>query len=273
MAERCDTMVEQAVNKTGEIRITETSKIYNQGKESEVVALSGVDLTIKPGELVSLVGPSGCGKSTLLRMIAGLDTASSGDIYLDGKKVREPHHERGLVFQDPSLFPWLTVFGNVAFGVKARNVFDKKDNEVSEYIRLVGLEGFEKHYPHQLSGGMAQRVSLARSFVNHPKVLLMDEPFGALDAFTRMQMQDELLRIWRERGTTIILVTHDVDEAVYLSDKIVVMSPRPGKVEDVLSVKIIRPRARNNPEFLQLRVKILEILNFAKRPEELSYYL
>jgi ABC-type nitrate/sulfonate/bicarbonate transport system ATPase subunit len=266
-------MVDVATTISGSIAVESVSKIFNEGKEGEVTALSDISLNVKAGEIISLVGPSGCGKSTLLRMIAGLETATAGALSLDGEPVLEPHYERGLVFQDPSLFPWLTVYGNVAFGPKARKCYDDKDNEVRDYIALVGLKGFEKHYPYQLSGGMAQRVSLARSFANHPKVLLMDEPFGALDAFTRMQMQDELIRIWQERGTTIILVTHDVDEAVYLSNRIVVMSPRPGRVEKIIPVDINRPRERNYPEFLKLRTDILEILNFAKRPEELSYYL
>jgi ABC-type nitrate/sulfonate/bicarbonate transport system ATPase subunit len=266
-------MVTQSITKSGRIEISGVSKSFNAGESNEITALQNINLTIKPGELVSLVGPSGCGKSTLLRMIAGLEIPTDGTLTLDGAPITEPEHERGLVFQDPSLFPWLTVAGNVAFGLKARGIYDKADNEVNEYIKLVGLEGFEKHYPHQLSGGMAQRVSLARSFINGPKVLLMDEPFGALDAFTRMQMQSELLKIWEQRGTTIVLVTHDVDEAIYLSDRVVVMSPRPGKVEEILDVNISRPHERNYPEFLQLRVKILEILNFAKHQDDLAYYL
>lgn len=266
-------MVTESITKSGEIEISGVSKVFNAGELNEVTALQNINLTVKPGELVSLVGPSGCGKSTLLRMIAGLETPTEGSLTLDGTLITEPDHERGLVFQDPSLFPWLTVGGNVAFGLKSRGIYDKKHNEVADYVKLVGLEGFEKHYPHQLSGGMAQRVSLARSFINSPKVLLMDEPFGALDAFTRMQMQDELLKIWEQRGTTIMLVTHDVDEAIYLSDRVVVMSPRPGKVEEILEINITRPHERNYPEFLQLRVKILEILNFAKHQEDLPYYL
>ncbi|MDR2132764.1 MAG: ABC transporter ATP-binding protein [Clostridiales Family XIII bacterium] len=266
-------MVAFDAKRSGEIAINGVGKVFNSGEQGEVVALRGIDLVVKEGELVSLVGPSGCGKSTLLRMVAGLETASNGELTLDGEEIKGPHHERGLVFQDPALFPWLTVYGNVAFGLKARKIYKSADNDVAKYIELVGLKGFEKHYPHQLSGGMAQRVSLARSFVNSPKVLLMDEPFGALDAFTRMQMQDELLRIWQERGTTILLVTHDVDEAVYISDKIIVMSPRPGRIQKIIDVNIGRPRARNNSYFLNIRTDILEILDFAKKPEELSYYL
>ncbi|MDR0851939.1 MAG: ABC transporter ATP-binding protein [Clostridiales Family XIII bacterium] len=260
-------------NVSGKISIRNVSKIFNENKDNEVVALKNVHLDIEPGELVSLVGPSGCGKSTLLRLVAGLETATDGELLLDETPIQGPHYDRGLVFQDPSLFPWLTVYGNVASGLKARKLYDKKSNTVEEYIKMIGLEGFEKSYPHQLSGGMAQRVSLARSFANQPKVLLLDEPFGALDAFTRMNMQDELLKIWTEREITALLVTHDIDEAIYLSDRIVIMTPRPGKIEEIIEVKTSRPRARNNEDFLHLRVRILETLNFAKRADDLSYYL
>jgi ABC-type nitrate/sulfonate/bicarbonate transport system ATPase subunit len=161
----------------------------------------------------------------------------------------------------------------VSFGLKVRKAYKDKKDEVLRFIELVGLKGFEKSYPHQLSGGMAQRAALARALVNHPKVLLLDEPFGALDAFTRMTIQDELLNIWQERKTTVIMVTHDVDEAIYLSDRIFVMSARPAKIEDVLEVPIGRPRARDNPDFLHLRAKILQILDFAGKTEEPQYYL
>ncbi|MCX7923546.1 MAG: ABC transporter ATP-binding protein [Clostridia bacterium] len=256
----------------GEINVQGINRIFKDTEGKDIVALESVDLKINPGEFISLVGPSGCGKSTLLRLITGLDTPTGGELYLDGDKINGPHHERGLVFQDPTLFPWLNVYDNVASGLAARKILKEKKYEVSEYIHLVGLEGFEKSYPHQLSGGMAQRVALARALVNHPKVLLLDEPLGALDAFTRMQMQDELVRIWQQRGTTMILVTHDVDEAVYLSDRIVIMTPRPGKIQEIMNVSIGRPRSRNHPDFLRLRTKILEKLHFAKE-NNLSYYI
>ncbi|MEI6100345.1 MAG: ABC transporter ATP-binding protein [Eubacteriales bacterium] len=257
----------------GKITISDVRKVFNPGQKSEITVLNQVNLEIKAGEFVSLLGPSGCGKSTLLRLIAGLDHVTDGDISLDGQTIKDTYYERGLVFQDPTLFPWLNVRDNIAFGLKTRNVYKENKDLVDEYINLVDLQGFEKCLPHQLSGGMAQRVSLARSLVNHPKVLLLDEPFGALDAFTRMYMQEELLRIWQERGTTMILVTHDVDEAIYLGDRIVIMSQRPGKVENILEVKMKRPRERNQAEFLDMRVKILETFNFAKKPSELNYYL
>jgi ABC-type nitrate/sulfonate/bicarbonate transport system ATPase subunit len=275
MAKRADKMVDITENSSlyGAISIQHARKVFGENTDNEVVALEDLSLEIRQGEFISLIGSSGCGKSTLLRLIVGLDTPTSGDLYLDGEAITEPNHERGLVFQDPTLFPWLNVHGNVAAGLVARNVYKEKKKGVDEFIKLVGLSGFEKSYPHHLSGGMAQRVSLARALVNQPKVLLMDEPLGALDAFTRMQMQDEILRIWQERRTTVVLVTHDVDEAVYMSDRIVIMSARPGKIQEIINVPQTRPRARNNPDFLRLRTEILEILHFASKAEPLSYYI
>ncbi len=257
----------------GEIKVEGVVKRFPQQDAEDVVALSGIDLTIAAGEFVSLIGPSGCGKSTLLRLIAGLNGADEGKLYIDGEVIRQPSYERGLVFQNPMLFPWLNVHDNVAFGLKARSIYKHNKPEVEKFIDLVGLATFHKSYPHQLSGGMAQRASLARALVNHPKVLLLDEPLGALDAFTRMNMQDELIRIWQERQTTMIMVTHDVDEAIYLSDRVIVMTPRPAKIESCIEVQLSRPRARNNPEFLRMRSKILEILNFAGSVKEPNYYL
>jgi ABC-type nitrate/sulfonate/bicarbonate transport system ATPase subunit len=265
-------MLEES-ERSGKISIKDVCKVFNPHTENEVVAIDCMKLDVEAGEFVSFVGPSGCGKSTLLRLIVGLDTTTGGSVELDGQTVSGTHHERGMVFQDPTLFPWLTVYDNVATGLKARGIYKEHRDTVNQYIRLVRLEGFERSYPHHLSGGMAQRVSLARSLANHPKVLLLDEPFGALDAFTRMQLQDELIRIWQKRGTTMMLVTHDIDEAIYLSDRIVVMSRRPSKVEEIIRVDISRPRARNYPEFLRLRVKILEMLNFTKKAEGPNYYL
>jgi ABC-type nitrate/sulfonate/bicarbonate transport system ATPase subunit len=168
-----------------------------------------------------------------------------------------------LVFQDPNLFPWLTVRRNIEVGLVARHVLQEKRHEVDEFMRLVGLESFADAYPHHLSGGMAQRVALARALINHPKVLLLDEPLGALDAFTRMRMQDEVLRLWEARGTTMLLVTHDIDEAIYMSDRIVIMTQRPGRIERTIPVNLRRPRDRSSGEFLQLRGEILELLHFA----------
>ena len=256
----------------GAIEIKKVGRVFGEASDNQVIALQDINLHIKPGEFIALIGPSGCGKSTLLRLIVGLDVPSEGELFLNGEKITGPHHERGLVFQDPTLFPWLNVYDNVASGLVARKVYREKKQDVAEYIKLVGLSGFEKSYPHHLSGGMAQRAALARALVNHPRVLLMDEPLGALDAFTRMQMQDEILRIWQERQTTVVLVTHDVDEAIYMSDRIVIMTPRPGKIQEIIDVPIGKPRARNHPDFFRLRSKILETLHFAGE-ETLSYYL
>jgi sulfonate transport system ATP-binding protein len=192
-----------------------------------LLALDGVDLTVAPGEFLTIVGASGCGKSTLLRLVAGLDRDYAGSIRLDGRPVAGPGLDRGLVFQEPRLFPWLTVAQNVAAALlNAPLPPEEKRRTVREHVELVGLAGFEGAYPHQLSGGMAQRAAIARGLVNRPGVLLLDEPFGALDALTRARLQGELQRIWAHEGTTAILVTHDVDEAVYLGDRVVVMAPR-----------------------------------------------
>jgi ABC-type nitrate/sulfonate/bicarbonate transport system ATPase subunit len=227
------------------------------------LAVDNVSLTLAAGELSSLVGPSGCGKSTLLRLIAGLDSPDSGELMVGAEPITAPNAERGLVFQDPNLFPWLTVRRNIEAGLVARHVLQEKRHEVDEFMRLVGLENFADAYPHHLSGGMAQRVALARALINHPKVLLLDEPLGALDAFTRMRMQDEVLRLWQARRTTMLLVTHDIDEAIYMSDRIVIMTQRPGRIERTIPVNLRRPRDRSSAEFLQLRGEILELLHFA----------
>lgn len=251
------------------LRVEDVSKHFSapNPNENQRAALDCVSLSVEAGEFVSLVGPSGCGKSTLLRLIAGLDTLSSGRLTVGANPIMGPSAERGLVFQDPSLFPWLTVRANVQAGLVARHVLREKHAEVEEFIELVGLKGFAESYPHHLSGGMAQRAALARALINHPKILLLDEPLGALDAFTRMRMQDEVLRLWENRGTTVLLVTHDIDEAIYMSDRIVIMTPRPGRIDRSIEVSLKRPRQRNASEFLNLRGEILELLHFAGRAE------
>jgi ABC-type nitrate/sulfonate/bicarbonate transport system ATPase subunit len=261
------------VSGAGLIRIQEVRKTFPQAEAPDIVVLDNISLEFSGGEFVSLIGPSGCGKSTLLRLIAGLIPAESGSLTLDGEEIRAPGYERGLVFQDPTLFPWRTIYENIAFGLRARGVYREEKKNIPEFFALVGLEGFEKSYPHHLSGGMAQRAALARALVNKPKVLLLDEPLGALDAFTRMNMQDEILKIWEQRGTTTVMVTHDVDEAIYMADRIVVMSARPAKIEKVITVDIGRPRRRDDPDFLDLRGKILQILHFAGTRQDLQYYL
>ena len=253
------------------IRFEKVKKTFTTIDGEKVNALSGVDLEIEQGKFICLIGPSGCGKSTMLRILAGLDTPSEGAVYLNDKKVTKPGSDRGLVFQDPNLFPWLNIYDNIAFGLKARGLFKKQRNDVSGFMELVGLKGFEHSFPHQLSGGMCQRASLARALIGNPQALLLDEPLGALDAFTRMNMQDELLRIKKEQNMTMIMVTHDVDEAVYLADQIVVMTPRPAKIEKVLDVKLSQPRDRNNPEFIRLRSEILKILDFAGKESTPEY--
>jgi NitT/TauT family transport system ATP-binding protein/sulfonate transport system ATP-binding protein len=228
---------------------------------STVVALQGIDLDVAEGEMVALVGPSGCGKSTLLRLVAGLDSPSEGELFVGTERISGPSAERGLMFQEHSLFPWLTVRRNIQTGLAARGVLRQRGHEVDEFMNLTGLAEFAHAYPHQLSGGMAQRAALARALVNHPRVLLLDEPLGALDQFTRMRMQDEILRLWEARGTTMLLVTHDVDEAVYMCDRIAIMSPRPGRIERLIAVDLPRPRSRSDRRFLELRSELLETLH------------
>src|SRR5205814_487501 len=225
--------------------------------------LDGVSFSLAAGELISLIGQSGCGKSTLLRLVAGLDSADSGDLLIGAEPITAPNAERGLVFQDPNLFPWLTIRRNIQAGLVARGVLHEKNHEVDEFMRLVGLEAFANVYPHHLSGGMAQRVALARAPINHPKVLLLDEPLGALDAFTRMRMQDEVLRLWENRRATMLLVTHDIDEAIYMSDRILIMTPAPGRIDREIHFDLARPRDRTSDSFLRFRSEILEHLHFA----------
>ena len=247
----------------GNIQIQNVNKSFD-----EVHVLNNFSLDIEPGSFVSLIGPSGCGKSTLLRIIGGLEKSYEGAVLLDGEKISKAGSDRGFAFQGSNLFPWLTVKGNVAFGLKARKIYKEKKQDVNEIINLVGLSGFENSYPHQISGGMQQRASLARALVGHPKVLLLDEPLGALDAFTRMNLQDEILRIKKENNMTMLMVTHDVDEAIYMSDRVVVMSARPSKVEAVIDIELPKPRARIQDAFAIYRNKILEILNYGgKIPE------
>ena len=261
----------------GNIVATNLRKEFIQPDGVVVEVLNNVNISIKAGEFICLIGPSGCGKSTFLRLIAGLTKPTLGNITLDEEEIEIPGYERGFVFQDPTLFPWLTIYNNVAYGLKIRHKYKQRKKDVLEFIQLVGLGGFENSYPHQLSGGMAQRASLARALINNPKVLLLDEPLGALDAFTRMNMQDEILRLWKERGTTMIMVTHDVDEAIYLSDRIFVMTPRPAKIEEIIEVSIGRSenygRKRDSADFLRLRSKILQILNFTGKEILPEFYL
>jgi ABC-type nitrate/sulfonate/bicarbonate transport system ATPase subunit len=259
------TPAETVSNEGHPLRIVGVSKSFpaSNNAGAATLALDKTTLSVAAGELIAIIGPSGCGKSTLLRLIAGLDVPDAGELWVGDDLITGPSAERGLVFQDPNLFPWLTVSGNIQAGLIARGLLHKQRPEVDEFMRLVGLEAFAHAYPHHLSGGMAQRVALARALINHPKVLLLDEPLGALDAFTRMRMQDEVLRLWQTRRTTMLLVTHDIDEAIYMADRIVILTPHPGRIERIITVPLERPRLRNSPEFLNLRGDILELLHFA----------
>ncbi|WP_246791878.1 ABC transporter ATP-binding protein [Burkholderia perseverans] len=239
------------------LEIHQVRKRYAQ-RGAALEVLDDISLAVRDGEFVSIVGASGCGKSTLLRLIAGLDTDYDGEIRAGGERVRDTSLQRGIVFQDHRLFPWLTVEQNVAAALRNSPLAARARREaVAEHIALVGLAGFEAAYPAQLSGGMAQRVAIARGLVNRPKLLLLDEPFGALDAQTRTRMQHELQRIWARERITMLLVTHDVDEAVWLGDRVVTMAPRPGRIARIVEVGLPRPRERAAPAFARLRDTIL----------------
>jgi NitT/TauT family transport system ATP-binding protein len=242
------------------LSIEHMTKVFPKGGE-ELVALDDIKLEVMDGEFVCILGPSGCGKTTLLRIIAGLEKKSEGKISLKGTEVIGPGPDRGMVFQEFALFPWRTVRRNVEFGLEVKGVPPEKRKEISQkYIDLVGLKGFEDSHPNQLSGGMKQRVGIARALANEPAILLMDEPFGALDAQTRNQMQKELLRIWSETKKTVIFITHSVDEAVFLSDRVIVLTSRPGRVKTVHKIDLPRPRDRASQDFINLRKTILDEL-------------
>jgi NitT/TauT family transport system ATP-binding protein/sulfonate transport system ATP-binding protein len=222
--------------------------------------LEDIDLEVARGEFVALLGPSGCGKSTLLRLIAGLDTPTQGEILADGALIGAPDPSRILVFQDPTLFPWSTVWRNVATGLAARGVLQQERARVDEALKRVGLSDFARAYPHQLSGGMAQRAALARALVNDPELLLLDEPLGKLDSLTRLTLQAELVSLWRDRGFTAILVTHDVEEALLLASRVIVFSERPARVKAEFSVTQAYPRHRDDPALVALRRQVLATL-------------
>jgi nitrate ABC transporter ATP-binding subunit len=222
--------------------------------DDEVEALAPVDLAIPKGEFVCMIGASGCGKSTLLRIIAGFEEPTTGEVAIDGKPVTGPGSDRGMVFQDYALFPWMTVRQNISFGPRQRHLAREEiDQTTDEFVRMVGLERFADRYPNQLSGGMKQRVAIARVLANNANILLMDEPFGALDALTREQLQNELLQIWKRTGVTTIFVTHSVEEAVLLADRVLVMSAGPGKIDSDFRIDLPRPRDVSSPEFNALR--------------------
>ncbi|WLE62999.1 ABC transporter ATP-binding protein [Burkholderia plantarii] len=250
-------MTTHSIDSPVALEIRQVRKRYAQ-RGAALEVLDDISLAVRDGEFVSIVGASGCGKSTLLRLIAGLDTDYDGEIRAGGERVRDTSLQRGIVFQDHRLFPWLTVEQNVAAALRNSPLAARARREaVAEHIALVGLAGFEAAYPAQLSGGMAQRVAIARGLVNRPKLLLLDEPFGALDAQTRTRMQHELQRIWARERITMLLVTHDVDEAVWLGDRVVTMAPRPGRIARIVEVGLPRPRERASPAFARLRDTIL----------------
>lgn len=238
----------------GALLVDGLTKTFSQAGRA-VAVLRDIHLAVGPGEFLCVVGGSGCGKSTLLRAIAGLERCDAGTILIDGQAIDGPGLDRGLVFQEHRLLPWLTVAENIAFGL-GPDTRAVGNHEVARYVHLVGLDGFERAYPHQLSGGMAQRAAIARALINHPRVLLLDEPFGALDALTRIQMQMEVLRIWGAECPTIVLVTHDIDEAVFLGDRIAIMSSCPGRVTRVLDVRLERPRDRTSDAFGHVRGRV-----------------
>ncbi|GAB2875739.1 ABC transporter ATP-binding protein [Pseudoduganella ginsengisoli] len=257
----------------GGVKIDRLRLVLGQGARA-FEAVQDVSLDIAPGEFICLLGPSGCGKSTLLGALAGHIPASSGSITVDGTAISGPHPERGLVFQQHTLFPWKSVLANVAFGLKMQGVARKeREARARELIALVGLEGFEQHYPSQLSGGMRQRVEIARVLITHPRVMLMDEPFGALDAQTRLMMQHLLLDVWARIRTTIVFITHDIDEALFLADRIFVMSPRPGRIVEELRLDFERPRGAGlvtSPEFTRLKRHCLDLLHPEAHPQPLA---
>ncbi|PWK76688.1 ABC transporter ATP-binding protein [Aminobacter sp. AP02] len=249
------------MSERGNLEISNVSKSYQvEGKELRV--LDHINLKVAPGEFISIVGPSGCGKSTLLRLVVGLDDNYGGEILLDNKPISGTSLQRGIVFQDHRLLPWLTLEDNIDLALENSGLPNaQRRRAVAEHVALVGLTGFEKVYPHQLSGGMSQRAAIARGLVSRPEILLLDEPLGALDALTRLRLQEELLRIWRAERVTMLLVTHDVEEAIYLSDRIVVMHSTPGRIASDIKVDLPWPRDRASHEFADVRREILRSMD------------
>jgi len=247
----------------GTIALRDVDVHFGEGKTA-VQALSGIDLQIEPGEFVSILGPSGCGKSTIIGALAGFTPITSGELRVDGERVSAPGPDRGVVFQQHTLFPWKTVAKNVEFGLKMRGVRQtERERQAREILTRMGLGEFLAHYPHQLSGGMQQRVNLARVLVNRPRVILMDEPFCSLDAQARLQMQELLLELWHDLHMTVVFVTHEVDEALFLSDRVVVLSQRPARIKSQIRVDLPRPRTRDlltSPEFTGLKREMLDLL-------------
>lgn len=244
-------------DKNDYISVCHLKKSFRDNQQQELQVFDNISFEVKKGEFICIVGGSGCGKSTLLRTLVGVDSEYEGEVCIDGQSIEKPSKSRGLVFQEHRLFPWLTVEQNVKFALD-EGTKEEKEKKTKHCIDLVGLTGFEKAYPKALSGGMAQRANIARALVNNPPILFLDEPFGALDAFTKMQLQNELLAIKSKEGSTMMLVTHDIDEAIYLADRIIVLSERPGTIRDIVNVNLPRPRNRNDYHFTEIRKKIYE---------------
>ncbi len=242
-----------------EIIASNIVKTFENDKGEEVKALDNFNFESKNPEIVGIVGTSGCGKSTFLRLVAGLDFPTSGNLTYDNKKIEGPDYNRGFIFQSATLFDWLSIKDNISFGLKARKKLRGMEKDVDEYIDLMGLRGFENNYPYQVSGGMAARASFARTFIQEPDLVLLDEPLSALDAFTRMNLQKEILNIHQRTGSTFILVTHDLEEAVFLCDRVVVMSPRPGHGVGVVKIDMDHPRDRTSDAFIEYRKEILSL--------------
>jgi len=236
------------------------SKIYQSPRAAaRTVALENVSLDLAEGELVVLLGPSGCGKTTLLKLLAGFEFPTSGRVLVDGKPVPSPGPDRGTIFQAPTLFPWLTALDNVLYGPRVNGLSDKQMRQKAlDVLASVGLTGFEEHLPHNLSGGMQQRVAIARVLINEPRILLADEPFAALDEYTRRAMQQLFLKVARKPGRTLLFVTHSIEEAVYLADRIVIMSPRPGRIQEIIDVPMPHPRERSNRDFLDMMGRVYD---------------
>lgn len=255
------------------IEIDDVSKVYNQNSVSGVKALDGIKLSVSRSEFICLLGPSGCGKTTLLNLIAGFEKPSSGTIKVDSREVKAPSIKYVTIFQNYGLLPWRTVQGNVELGLESLGYDKKRVREVaSAYIEMVGLSDFYKHHPYQLSGGMQQRVAIARALAVDPDIIFMDEPFGALDAMTRMKMQEEISNIWEKKRKTIIFVTHDIDESVFLADRIIIMTPYPGRIKSIINVPLARKRDRTAPDFLKIRDKVFMELEM-KEKDKTEYYL
>jgi NitT/TauT family transport system ATP-binding protein len=243
------------------VRVREVSKVFGDGNGRQVRALDGVSFEIHEGEFVCILGPSGCGKTTLLRMVAGLDQPSTGELFLKDRLIVRPGPERGMIFQDFALFPWKTVIKNIEFGLEIKGLSNGERSGIARrIIELVGLDGFEDSYPHEISGGMKQRVAVARALVNEPEVLLMDEPFGTLDAQTRHSMQEELLSIWEKTGKTILFVTHCVNEATFLAERVIVLTTRPGRIKEIVPIDLKRPRKRTGEQTDAFRNKLMGLI-------------